>query len=378
MGKIKQIFEEHWDQFVAEHPEMIRISVHKEVERMLNCGKFENGWTVYTCPQCTSEVLVPFTCKSRFCSSCGKLYRDKWAEKLESRLINAPHKHLVFTIPAELRIYFRKNRGMLKDLSDRAAKVLKETIYQMNQTQRFETGIISVIHTFGRDLKWNPHVHIIMSLRCLGVTEDRTLKYLNYKKLRYFWQKELLDLMKESFPTRWMRSLINKLYKQKENGFYVYAKGEITDLQIVSKYLARYAGRPAIAESRIVAYDGKTVTFKYTPHGQSQEVQESISAMEFIQRLIIHIPNTHFKMIRNYGIYSRNNLRARRIERRLISKEKYARLKKMKTWQFRMMLEYDKNPLKCECGALMKKSDIVVPEKRRNQERYRWEGRNAG
>jgi len=83
-------------------------------------------------------------------------------------------------------------------------------------------------------------------------------------------------------------------------------------------------------------------------------------------------------MIRNYGIYSRNNLRARRIERRLISKEKYARLKKMKTWQFRMMLEYDKNPLKCECGALMKKSDIVVPEKRRNQERYRWEGRNAG
>jgi hypothetical protein len=43
-----------------------------------------------------------------------------------------------------------------------------------------------------------------------------------------------------------------------------------------------------------------------------------------------------------------------------------------------MMLEYDKNPLKCECGALMKKSDIVVPEKRRNQERYRWEGRNAG
>ena len=378
MGKIKQIFEEHWDQFVAENPEMIRISVHKEVERMLNCGKFENGWTVYTCAQCTSEVLVPFTCKSRFCSSCGKLYRDKWAEKLESRLINAPHKHLVFTIPAELRIYFRKNRGMLKDLSDRAAKVLKETIYQMNQTQRFETGIISVIHTFGRDLKWNPHVHIIMSLRCLGVTEDRTLKYLNYKKLRYFWQKELLDLMKESFPTGWMRSLINKLYKQKENGFYVYAKGEITDLQIVSKYLARYAGRPAIAESRIVAYDGKTVTFKYTPHGQSQEVQESISAMEFIQRLIIHIPDTHFKMIRNYGIYSRNNLRARRIERRLISKEKYARLKKMKTWQFRMMLEYDKNPLKCECGALMKKSDIVVPEKRRNQERYRWEGRNAG
>ncbi len=357
---------------------MIRDSVHKEVNRMLNCGLIENGFTVYRCDQCQSEVLVPFTCKSRFCTSCGKIYRDKWAEKLESRLINAPHKHLVFTIPEELRIYFRHDRTLLKELSDQAAKVLKETIYEMNKTQRFETGIISVIHTFGRDLKWNPHVHIIMSLRCLGKTEDRTLRYLNYKKLRMFWQKELLDLMKKRFPTRVMRSLINRLYKQKENGFYVYAQGEITNLEIISKYLARYAGRPAIAESRIIDYDGKNVTIKYVPHGETKEVVETMTAAEFIQRLIIHIPETHFKMMRNYGIYSRNNGRAKRIERRLISKEKYKRLKRMKTWQFRMMMEYDRNPLKCECGALMKKDGIVVPGERKNTERYRWEGQNAG
>lgn len=378
MGVIKTIFKDHWDQFVADHPKMIRDSVHKEVNRMLNCGLIENGFTVYRCDQCQSEVLVPFTCKSRFCTSCGKLYRDKWAEKLESRLINAPHKHLVFTIPEELRIYFRHDRTLLKELSDQAAKVLKETIYEMNKTQRFETGIISVIHTFGRDLKWNPHVHIIMSLRCLGKTEDRTLRYLSYQKLRKFWQKELLDLMKKRVPTAAMRSLINKLYRQKENGFYVYAQGEITNLEIISKYLARYAGRPAIAESRIIGYDGENVTIKYVPHGETKEVMETMPAAEFIQRLIIHIPETHFKMMRNYGIYSRNNGRAKRIERRLISKEKYKRLKRMKTWQFRMMMEYDRNPLKCECGALMKKDGIVVPGKQINLERYKWEGRNAG
>lgn len=193
-----------------------------------------------------------------------------------------------------------------------------------------------------------------------------------------FWQKELLDLMKKRFPTRSMRSLINKLYKQKENGFYVYAPGEITDLEIISKYLARYAGRPAIAESRIIGYDGSNVTIKYVPHGERKEVQESMTADEFIQRLIIHIPETHFKMMRNYGIYSRNNSRGKRIERRLVSREKYKGLKKLKTWQYRLMQEYDRNPLKCECGALMKKDGIVVPGERGIIERDRWKGQNAG
>ena len=114
-------------------------------------------------------------------------------------------------------------------------------------------------------------------------------------------------------------------------------------------------GRPAIAESRIIGYDGSDGTIKYVPQGERKEVQESMTADEFIQRLIIHIPETHFKMMRNYGIYSRNNSRGKRIERRLVSREKYKRLKKLKTWQFRLMQEYDRNPLKCECGALIKK-----------------------
>lgn len=85
MGVIKKIFNDHWNQFVAKHPKMIRQSVHKEVNRMLSCGLIENGFTVYRCGECDSEVLVPFTCKSRFCASCGKLYDDKWTEKKQSQ-----------------------------------------------------------------------------------------------------------------------------------------------------------------------------------------------------------------------------------------------------------------------------------------------------
>lgn len=184
--------------------------------------------------------------------------------------------------------------------------------------------------------------------------------------------------MKKKVEDNKIRSVINRLYREKENGFYVYAKGEITDLGIITKYLARYSSRPAIAESRIVEYDGKRVTIKYTPHGETKEVQETMSASEFIERLIIHIPDTNFKMIRNYGIYARNNQRARRIERRLITREQYLRIKQTKTWQLRLMLDYNRNPLKCSCGTLMKRDDIVVPWEREKIERYKWKGQNAG
>ena len=72
MGLIRNIFNDHWDTFAATHN--IRESVCLEVEKMLSCGLIGNGCTVYKCPDCSHEHIVPFTCKSRFCTSCGQMY----------------------------------------------------------------------------------------------------------------------------------------------------------------------------------------------------------------------------------------------------------------------------------------------------------------
>lgn len=156
MDIIRAIFQDHWLDFAAEHAGKIRPSVHKEVSRMMSCQDPENGFTLCQCPDCAKEVIVPFTCRAASApaaaSSAGTSGR-----KSSSRASCTVHKHLVFTLPEELRVYCRKDRSLLKDLSDQAACVLKETIREMNRGQGFEPGIISVIHTFGRDLKWNPH-----------------------------------------------------------------------------------------------------------------------------------------------------------------------------------------------------------------------------
>lgn len=86
------------------------------------------------------------------------------------------------------------------------------------------------------------------------------------------------------------RRLKNKLYKEKKAGFYVYGKGEVGNGKEAIKYVGRYTGRPVMAESRIIKYDGENVTYWYERHEDGQRVEETINAIEFIKRLVIHIP----------------------------------------------------------------------------------------
>ena len=129
-----------------------------------------------------------------------------------------------------------------------------------------------------------------------------------FEALRKRWQKVLLDeITAISNNSRDIRILKNKLYKKNDKGFYVHAKTEIKSAKVAAKYIGRYIGRPAIAESRILDYDGENVTFKYTRHDENKEIIDTVPVYEFIKKLIIQIPEKNFKMIRNFDIYSRRS-----------------------------------------------------------------------
>ena len=114
----------------------------------------------------------------------------------------------------------------------------------------------------------------------------------------------------------------SRCYCEHKQGFYVYAKPNLCDPKNVIKYIGRYLGRPVIATSRIDNYDGDTVTFHYNRHEDNKYIEETLPAIDFIKRLIRHIPEKHFKMIRYGGLYARH----REIDKtlfRAISKNKH-------------------------------------------------------
>lgn len=118
----------------------------------------------------------------------------------------------------------------------------------------------------------------------VNIIEWRHIRYISYETLRKRWQKVLLDeITNISGNTKEIRLLKNK-------GFYVHAKTEIKSAKTAAKYVGRYVGRPAIAESRILKYDGENVTYKYTRHEDNKVIVKTVHVYEFIKRIIKHIP----------------------------------------------------------------------------------------
>jgi len=161
---IKEIFNNHWDDFVDTFSDLkIRPVVFKEVEKMLNCGNPDLGYATYYCEDCNKFKHVPFRCKSRFCNSCGVKYAMDRAHNISRKLIRCEHRHIVFTIPEELRIYFLEDRILLNGLFDAASTTILSWFHSLNKKQGFTPAIMCTLHTFGRDLKWNPHIHMLCS-----------------------------------------------------------------------------------------------------------------------------------------------------------------------------------------------------------------------
>ena len=228
-GKIKIILEDHWHGFLKIYENKIRSNVKKEVEKILKCKDTKYGFIELKCDKCNTKKKIGFTCKSRFCTSCGKIYTDNWIDNMLGNLINVKHRHIVFTIPEELRKFFGIDRQRLKILPKCAARAVTSWMHSLNKKEEFTPGIVTVIHTFGRDLKWNPHVHMMVTEGGKGnITEWRHIRYISYESLRKRWQKILLDeITNISGNTKEVKLIKNKLYKEKVKGFYVHAKTEI-------------------------------------------------------------------------------------------------------------------------------------------------------
>lgn len=147
-----------------------------------------------------------------------------------------------------------------------------------------------------------------------------------------------------------------KCYLEHKEGFYIYAKPTKCDPKVVTKYIGRYLGRPVIATSHIDKYDGENVTFHYNRHEDDQLVVETIPVMGFISRLIQHIPEKHFKQIRNYGLYARNRENDKKIHL-AIAKEKRKILLSFNRWRDCTLSSFGYDPLKLDMDYFLTEDD---------------------
>jgi hypothetical protein len=297
-----------WIDFLETYSHRIRPSVIENVNKVVCCGTGSLGFSLFSC-HCGNSLSVPFTCKSRFCSRCGKVACDNWMKRVISwALPDMRYRHIVFTIPEELRLTLILNR---KAGLDSLFIASKNTLIQVFH-DKFDCvpGIISIVHTFGSDIKWNPHVHVIITSG--GVSSDKKswiwTDFIPYSLLRTAWKTHLINTLR-----RWAKSvhspneyfvfnqLLDKLFKKQ---WYVNIGKILESLTFTIQYIGRYAKRPVIAETRLLNFDGNFVSFSFKDKETQKQSVLSFSVSEFIGKLIRHIPDKHHRMIRYSGLFA--------------------------------------------------------------------------
>ncbi|MDA3732447.1 transposase [Niameybacter massiliensis] len=180
---------------------------------------------------------------------------------------NCKHRHLVFTIPAELRKFFRLDRFLLDLLFKTSSQTLFAWFYKLNKSEHFTPSFISTLHTFVRDLKWNTHIHMILTEGASGNhTVWRHIQHIPFTMLGRRFQATLLHLL-HKYLGQDFYSLKPFLFERYKDSFYVYAKKEkVSIVKISIDYIIRYTGKPVMAQSRILDYDGQLVTSYYDRH----------------------------------------------------------------------------------------------------------------
>lgn len=352
---INQIFSDWWFKFLDAYPHLnIRNVVFKNINRMLACKTPGLGYTIFKCSDCYKELIVYHTCKSRICSSCGNKYNEQRTNSIMSKLFRYKHRHVVFTIPKDLRRYFKEDRTRLNLLFDAASMTIKYWVKDKYKKHNLTPAFISVLHTFGRDLKFNPHIHVI--LLDGGVANNKFVKihYFSYASFRKRFMTVLLDMLEKEVGKQEFRKIKNDLYFKYKEGFYVYAPPSRYKVFFdLVKYVCRYVARPPMAESRIIDYDKTYVTFWYQDRKDKTIIIEKIHAFEFISRVIIHIPDKHFKQIRFYGAYH-NSTKIKIAIANIITKDKIDYINSLTTWRIMILKNFNIDPLNCkECNGVM-------------------------
>jgi hypothetical protein len=367
---IKQILQENWDSFYNKHQKLIRPVVTENVKKVMSCGdKNILGYNLYVCPVCRKRKYVAHTCKSRFCNSCGKVKNDEWIEKAQTRLFNIPHKHLVLTIPWELRLLFLENRHTLSYLHQATG----QAILDWAKTVHLLPGIVTVLHTFGAKLNFNCHIHTLYSLGGVDLKSGQFKKYnfIPAQSIKTRFKTILLHKLRKEFVSGklyissnlkniWLKEFRTDIFFEVQNKlwekeWYLWIGEELESATHTVAYVGRYAKRPCLSEAKITAYEPEfnLVRFVYKDKLTKENVDLNLTIDEFIGALVRHIPEKGFNMIRYYGMYA--NILKERVLKILADRLIYLYGQvyllfepKVLSWRDRIKRTTRKDPLVCQ------------------------------
>jgi Putative transposase/Transposase zinc-binding domain len=269
----------------------------------------------HRCACCGFEQTQWNSCRNRHCPLCGGAARAAWVEARRSEVLPTPYFHAVFTIPEQLHILAIHAPAAVYAILLRAAG---RALIDVAQTKlRATLGVITMLHTWGQQLQFHPHVHCVVTGG--GFSLDGT-RWVRLRKVSFLLAVKVISRRFRSLVTTAVRealmsgdmtlppsipdaaALERLLRLSCRTDWHSYVKKPFGGPDQVLAYLSSYTHRIAISNRRIVAFDGHTVTFTwhdYNDHYAAKTI--TLAATEFLRRFAMHIVPPRFVRIRYFG-----------------------------------------------------------------------------
>jgi hypothetical protein len=266
-----------WRRANAGHISLEQLKVMSAIER---CRTAALGGHVERCEDCAHEFVAYNSCRNRHCPKCQGVAARDWLAARQDELLPAPYYHVVFTVPAPLADIAYHNKAVIYDILFKATSETLIAIAADPHHLGARIGMTAVLHTWGSALTHHPHVHVIVPGG--GISLDgtrwvscrpgfflpvrvlsRLFRRLFLEKLAAAHKTGRLQFFNELAPLADGEAFDAHLEPLRKAEWVVYAKRPFGGPEAVLAYLSRYTHRIAISNSRLIAFDGANVTFRW-------------------------------------------------------------------------------------------------------------------
>jgi hypothetical protein len=307
---LAEVLRRHWPAYARKFGARLLPSHRRAVAALLSCRTPALGGQRYRCA-CGKEHFAYHSCNHRACPQCGHADATEWLDRQRRRLLPVPYYLVTFTVPQALRALIRSHQKVCYPRLLRESAGALQDVARDHKDLGAELGMLAVLQTWTRDLRYHPHVHCVVpggglsgnGLRWVRL-RSATARPVRPKQPDYFLPQRVLALR---FRTR-LKAALQRDHPQllAQIPPAVWRQDWVADVQPVGrgegalKYLAAYVYRTAFSAQRILADDGRHVTFGWRDN-QGTNRTTRLPAERFLHRYLQHVLPKGLQRVRYFG-----------------------------------------------------------------------------
>ncbi len=303
MGAIQDLFRRHGPGYLARFGARMPAEHRKVIEAIIGCASPASGSFLYGCEACAQQHLLPRCCGNRHCPGCQQHKAYAWLNTQLQRQLPTHHFMLTFTVPQQLRPFIRGHQRIAYGaLFEASAQAIKKLALDPKFLGADTPGFLGVLHTWGRQLQYHPHIHYLVPGGAVSSQNGRWHAcspgfYLPVHALSAIFRAKFRDAMDGA-------GLLAAIPAQVWNIDCNVHCQAVGSGQTTLKYLARYVFKVAISDSRIVRFDDAQVWVRYRKVHSNRMRTMALPIFELMHRFLQHVLPTGLMKVRYYGFVS--------------------------------------------------------------------------